>query len=76
MKGTVLQFADLQDLCKPKATSRPRRATVEAWARRIGLRYQYDGDGGIISSVEALNQALGVRQPAANADQLSADDVI
>lgn len=60
MIGTVLQFEDLQRICKPHAEARPRRATVEKWAKRIGLRYTYDAEGGIIATVEALNAALGV----------------
>ena len=60
MIGNVLQFQDLQALCRPKATNPPRRATVEAWARKIGLRYTYDGKGGIISTLEAVNAAIGV----------------
>lgn len=66
MIGSVLQFDDLQKLCKPRAQRPPRRATVEAWARQIGLHYTYDGQGGIISSVEALNTALGVTKALAN----------
>ena len=76
MIGTVLQFEDLQRLCRPSAAegaSPPRRATVEAWARRIGLHYTYDAEGGIISTVEALNAALGLGTPAANDGQLGAD---
>jgi hypothetical protein len=61
--GEVLQFQDLQELCKPG--HKPQLATVEKWAKRIGLRYTFDGDGGIISSVAALNTALGLG-PAAN----------
>lgn len=68
MIGNVLQFQDLQALCRPKAAHPPRRATVEAWAKKIGLSYTYDGDGGIISTVEAMNAALGLG-PAANEDR-------
>lgn len=58
MIGSILQFQDLQELCRPG--ERPQRATVESWARQIGLRYTYDARGGIISSVEAYNAALGL----------------
>lgn len=58
MIGSILQFKDLQELCRPG--EKPQRATVEAWAREIGLRYTYDGRGGIMSSVEAYNAALGL----------------
>lgn len=62
MIGTVLQFEDLQELCKPG--EHPRLATVEAWARKIGLRYTYDGKGGLLSTVDAVNAALGVLSAA------------
>lgn len=72
MIGPVLQFDDLQELCKPG--EHPRLATVEAWARRQGVRYRYDGKGGIWTTTEALNAALGIG-PAANDDALRADQV-
>lgn len=72
MIGPVLQFEDLQQLCKPGEN--PRLATVEAWARRINLRYTYDGNGGLMSTIDALNAALGLT--AANDDTpLRADQV-
>lgn len=71
MIGSILQYEDLQQLCKPDG--RPTLATVEAWARRIGLRYTYDAKGGIISSVDAFNAAIGIQ--AANADTYSPDIV-
>ncbi len=64
MIGTVLQFHDLQQLCRPNAAKPPRRATVERWADQIGLPYKPDGAGGIISTVEALNAALGITAAA------------
>lgn len=64
MIGPVLQFNDLQELCQPG--KRPRLATVEQWARRCGIRYQYDGQGGIWTTAAALNAALGLNTPAAN----------
>lgn len=64
MIGLVLQFEDLQNLCKPG--EKPRLATVEAWARAQGVRFRYDGKGGIWTTMEALNAALGVA--AANDD--------
>jgi len=66
--GSVLQFQDLQALCRPNAAHPPRRATVEAWAKKIGLPYTYDGRGGIISTVDAFNAAIGIG-PAANEDR-------
>lgn len=73
MIGPVLQFEDLQQMCKPG--EHPRLSTVEAWARSQGVRYRYDGKGGIWTTVEALNAALGVL--AANEDsKYSPDELI
>lgn len=72
MIGPVLQFADLQEACKPG--HKPRRATVEAWARRIGLAYSYDGQGGIWTTADAFNAALGLG--AANGDTYRPEDIV
>jgi hypothetical protein len=64
--GPVLQFQDLQDICKPG--ERPRLATVEAWATKLGIRYEYDAGGGIWTTVDALNRALGLSNAAGNVD--------
>lgn len=58
MIGPVLQFADLQEICRPG--ERPRLGTVEAWARSQGVPFRYDGKGGIWTTVDALNHALGL----------------
>ena len=58
MIGPVLQFADLQELCRPG--EKPRLSTVERWAWEIGLRFRYDGKGGIFTTVDAINYAMGV----------------
>lgn len=71
MIGPILQFHDLQELCKPGES--PRLATVERWARQIGLNYTYDAEGGIITTVDAFNVAIGLTRPAANDDKLGAD---
>lgn len=59
MIGHVLQFEDLQQLCKPGEN--PRLATVEAWARRQGIHYRYDARGGIWTTLDALNAAIGLK---------------
>ena len=73
MKGHVFQFEDLQDLCKPG--EHPRLATVEAWARNQGIRYRYDGNGGIWTTLDALNAAIGIAaandSSAYNPDELA-----
>lgn len=71
MIGEVLQFHDLQDICQPG--KRPRLATVERWARDRGIRFQYDGSGGIWTTTTALNEALGLTTPASNGDTYSPD---
>lgn len=68
MIGNILEFQDLQRLCRPKAKGRPPRlSTVEAWAKAQGIAFGYDKDGGIWTTQEAVNAALGIR--AANDDQ-------
>lgn len=73
--SSILQFQDLQKLCRPKGKAVPTLATVEGWARKIGLRYTYDAEGGIVTTVDALNAAIGIT-PAANDEKLKPDDVI
>lgn len=72
MIGRILQFQDLQELCRPG--ERPRLATVEAWARKIGLRYTYDAKGGMVTTEDAFNAAIGVA-PAANEGKYNPDEV-
>jgi hypothetical protein len=72
MIGPILQFEDLQQLCRPG--EHPRLATVVAWARRIDLRYTYDGKGGIISTVDAVNAAMGLKA-ANDSDHYRADEI-
>lgn len=68
MIGPVLQHCDLQRVCRPDpAAPAPSLATLEKWARKIKLPYSYDGHGGIWTTVDALNAALGIK-PAANDD--------
>lgn len=74
MIGSILQFEDLQQLCCPGR--RPRLATVESWARRQGIRFQYDGRGGIWTTLDALNTALGIRPPANESNNYLADEFI
>lgn len=76
MIGNVLQFEDLQKLCRPDPKAPPPKlATVERWARKIGLRYTYDGHGGLISTVDAVNAALGLTGAANDDGKLSPEDV-
>lgn len=59
MIGPVLQFEDLQQLCQPGGN--PRVSTVERWARAQGIRFLHDGNGAPITTVDAVNHALGIR---------------
>lgn len=61
----ILQFQDLQELCRPG--EKPRLSTVEKWATDAGIRYKYDGNGGIWTTLSALEAALGLA--AANDSQ-------
>lgn len=60
MTAQVLTFEDLRRLCRPEGPE-PRPATVVRWARAQGIRYKYDADGGIWTTVDALNAALGLQ---------------
>ena len=76
MKGQVLTFEDLQHMCRPRGPA-PRASTVAKWAERQQIRYKYDGRGGIWTTTDALNAALGLSalQDAAN-DETRIEDLI
>lgn len=75
MIGPILQFQDLQRLCRPDPHAPPPRlATVVRWADRQGIPFKYDGDGGIFTTVDAVNAALGLGEPA-SPQRLTADQV-
>ncbi len=74
MIGEVLQFRDLQELCRPG--KRPRLATVERWAKERHIRVQYDGEGGVWTTTSALNHALGLEIQAKGSDHYSATELI
>ncbi|MEN5041135.1 hypothetical protein ABE424_13160 [Stenotrophomonas sp. TWI1149] len=69
----IYTFRDLQKMCQPGKN--PRRATVEAWADREGIAYRYDGCGGIWTTHQALNVALGLKKPSAVEAQYSPEDI-
>lgn len=77
MIGPVLQHEDLKRLCRPDPDApAPTLATVERWARKIGLRYSYDGQGGIWTTLDALNAALGLSAAANSDDTYPADQEV
>ena len=58
MIGAIIEFDDLRKISR--LGERATRATVERWAQRAGICYRYDGRGGIWTTVDAINAALGV----------------
>lgn len=75
--AAILQFDDLRKLSG--LGERAQLATVERWAKREGILYKYDGNGGIWTTMDAMNAALGLpdkqSHEAAN-DKYSPDDVV
>lgn len=76
MIGKILQHEDLQRLCRPSGGPPPTLATVERWARKIGLRYTYDGKGGLITTEDAFNAAIGISLAANDSDKYDAREVL
>ncbi|CEM57803.1 hypothetical protein XCCB1459_1683 [Xanthomonas campestris pv. campestris] len=64
VSNPVITFEDLRRLCAPVGPA-PRASTVVRWAREQGILYRYDGRGGIWTTLDALNAALGLAQNAA-----------
>lgn len=54
----IYTFQDLQRMCGGQ--KKVSRAKVESWAIKQGIRYKYDGAGGIWTTREAINAALGL----------------
>lgn len=55
----IVSWTQLQSLCAPTGP-RPTRAAVRRWADARGIRYMTDRNGGLFTTVEALNLALGL----------------
>lgn len=68
----ILQFCDLQQLCQPG--KRPTLATVIRWANGCGIRFLYDGSGGIWTTMDALNEALGLATTKQHLEPYDPDD--
>jgi len=62
LSSRIVRFNTLQELCTPYGPP-PRAATVRRWAERQGIRYKYDRHGGIWTTLDALNAALGLVDP-------------
>jgi hypothetical protein len=75
MDRSIIQFAELQRLCAPNGRP-PRPCTVRKWADRQGIAYLADGRGGIWTTLDALNRALGVTAlGSANEDPTRVEDL-
>lgn len=55
----LVTWPQLQTLCAP-AGARPTRETVKKWADAQGIPYLSDRNGGLFTTVEALNRAMGM----------------
>ena len=64
----IITFDALREISRlgPNA----RLASMERWARLNGIRYKYDGRGGIWTTLDALNVALGIFPTAAEEDRM------
>ena len=58
MIGAIIEFDDLRKISR--LGERAQLTTVERWAQRAGICYRYDGRGGIWTTLDAINAALGV----------------
>lgn len=69
MSDRIVPFEQLQRMCVPDGPL-PRTSTVRRWADRQGIRYKYDRGGGLWTTVDALNAALGLGPPMDTAPKL------
>ncbi|HZR03388.1 MAG TPA: hypothetical protein VFA81_09480 [Burkholderiales bacterium] len=75
MIGPILDFDDLRGVSR--LGERATLATVERWAKKIGLRYSYDARGGIWTTIDAMNVAVGLTTVLRNADDMyRTEDII
>lgn len=73
MIGTIVEFDDLRRLSRLGEDA--RLATIERWAKREGIRFGYDGRGGIWTTEKALNAALGLVEEM-NSNTYNVDQVV
>lgn len=69
----ILTYPDLQRIVRP-AGPRPNVATVIRWAKRNHIRYGVDADGGVFTTVDAVNAGLGLLPTPA--EQSNLEDLI
>lgn len=75
--NAILEFDDLRRLSR--LGERAHLATVIRWANEQGIKFRYDGNGGIWTTLDAMNAALGLpdRQDHEAANQpYTADQVL
>lgn len=58
---SLVPFPRLQALCRPGGPP-PRPATVRRWCEVQGIRFKLDLNGGVWTTVDAINAALGLAQ--------------
>lgn len=73
MIGALIGFDDLRKLSRLGENA--QLATVERWAKRAGIRYQYDGRGGIWTTLDAMNAAVGMA-PETEPEQYNVERVV
>jgi hypothetical protein len=73
MIGAIIEYDDLRKLSR--LGERAQLASVERWAKRAGIHYQYDGRGGIWTTLDAMNAAIGVAG-AGESELYSVDRVV
>lgn len=56
---SLVPFPRLQALCRPGGPP-PRASTVMRWCKDQGIRCKPDLNGGVWTTVEAINAALGL----------------
>ena len=75
MSDRIVPYTALQRVCAPHGPL-PRASTVRRWADRLGIRYKYDARGGIWTTVDALNAALGLVGQAPAEGKTRSEDLI
>ena len=73
MIGPLIGFDDLRKLSRLGDAA--KLSTVERWAQRVGIRYQYDGRGGIWTTMDAMNAAVGIDR-STDAESYCIDKVV
>ena len=67
----ILDFDDLRRVSR--LGPRARLSRLERWARAHGIRYKYDGNGGIWTTGDAMNAAVGVTPNPAGHDPFAGE---